>query len=116
MNSNDVILLGLKGTVVAISKETGQEIWSTKLPGGGSHFVTLLGDSFKVFAYSNGHLYCLDLVRGTVLWSNDLPGMGYGLASLCFADGRSVPDPSIVKSLKEAGAAQNSAVMVPPAG
>jgi outer membrane protein assembly factor BamB len=110
MNPSDILLLGLKKRVAAISKLDGQELWSTELSGSlGTEFVTVLCDGSKVFAYTGGHLHCLDLESGQVLWHNDLPGYGYGLATLALADGRSVPDTAAVKVLLDEAAASSSA-------
>jgi hypothetical protein len=94
MNSNSILLLGLKQSVTAISKRDGQTLWKTELPTtlSGDDFVTLLSDEDFVFAHTEGKLHCLDLANGQILWSNDLKGYGYGIASLCFPGGHSAPD------------------------
>jgi outer membrane protein assembly factor BamB len=99
MNSDDVLLLGLKQSVSAISKLDGRSLWKTALPGSlaGDDFVTVLSDEQRVFAHTKGKLHCLDLANGQVLWSNDLPHFGYGIASLCFPGGPTAPDPAGVK-------------------
>jgi len=99
MNSDDILLLGLKRTVSAISKLDGRSLWDTTLPGGfaGYDFVTVLSDGQRVFAHTEGKLFCLDLANGRILWSNDLPGYGYGIASLCFPGGAAAPDPTAVQ-------------------
>ena len=57
MNAKDILLLGLKSRVTAISRKDGQRIWSTELPVKlGGEFVTLIYDGSKVFAYSSGQL------------------------------------------------------------
>jgi hypothetical protein len=98
MNSDDILLLGLKRTVTAISKLDGHTLWETKLPGGmGSEFVTVLSDGQRVFAHTEGKLHCLDLANGQMLWSNGLSGYGYGIASLCFPGGPTAPDSAAVQ-------------------
>jgi outer membrane protein assembly factor BamB len=98
MNSDDILLLGLKQTVTAISKQNGTTLWATRLPGGmGDSFVTVLSDGTLVFAHTEGKLHCLDLSNGQILWSNELPGYGYGIASLCFPGGCSAPDAAAVE-------------------
>ena len=106
MNAQNILLLGLKSRVTAISRKDGQQIWSTELPVKlGGEFVTLLCDGAKVFAYSSGQLHCLDLGTGRILWSNKLPGFGYGLATLCLPDGSSAPDMAAVKMIMDSEAA-----------
>jgi outer membrane protein assembly factor BamB len=110
MSTKDILLLGLKGRVTAVSKSNGRQLWSTRLEGGmGNGFVTLLCEDSRVFAYANGHLHCLDLASGTMLWRNDLPGLGYGIGALCLPDGDSAPNPAVVKQIRNAQAAASSA-------
>ena len=54
--------------------------------------VTVLADGQRIFAHTQGTLHCLDLANGQLLWSNELPGYGYGLASLCLPGGPTAPD------------------------
>lgn len=94
MNSDHLLLIGIRGRVKALSQLDGRILWSTDLPGGtGDSFVTLLVDAQLVFAYSRGSLHGLDLATGRLLWSNDLPGCGYGFACLASADGAVAPNP-----------------------
>ena len=88
-----------------MSRSDVSQLWCTELPGGGlgasSAFITLICDDTRVFAYTAGHLHCLDLTSGDLLWSNDLPGYGYGLASLCVPEHGSAPDLAAIKHLME---------------
>ena len=101
MNPNEIILLGLRQRVAAVSKANGRLLWETELPGGGfTGFVTLLADGARVFAYTSGTLSCLELASGRVLWTNGLSGYGFGLASLCGGAGGSSPDPAAIAQLE----------------
>lgn len=109
MDASDILLLGLKKRVSALSKLDGRELWSTELSGAmGNGFVTVLSDGSNVFAYTGGHLHCLDLFSGQILWHSDLPGYGYGMATLALADGRSAPDAAAVKLMLDQAAAASS--------
>ena len=102
MNPNDIILLALKRKVTAIAKSDGRHIWCTEIRGGfvsSSDFITLACDDSHVFAYSGGHLHCLDLSTGQLLWTDELPGYGFGLASLCVPGYGSAPEGAAVKHL-----------------
>jgi len=104
MNLNDILLLGLKGKVTAVSKIDGSILWCTELKGGvfsSGAFVTLISDGKYVFAYSAGQLHCLDLATGQNQWTNELPGYGYGLGSLCLPGQGSAPDVATLKYLEE---------------
>jgi len=93
MNAENILLLGLKNSVSAVSKVDGSILWKTELRGGMvDDFVTVLSDGQRVFAHTKGKLHCLDLANGQILWSNGLTGYGYGIASLCFPGGDTAPD------------------------
>jgi hypothetical protein len=100
MNSHNILLLALNASVTAISKNDGQTVWKTELPTtlSGDDFVTVLSDEDFVFAHTEGKLHCLDLANGQILWSNDLKGYGYGIASLCFPGGPSAPDVAAIQT------------------
>lgn len=103
MKANGILLLGLKHRVTAIAKSDGHHIWSTEIRsggfGGGADFITLACDDSHVFAYSGGHLHCLDLMSGRLLWIDELRGYGFGLASLCVPGFGSMLDDATLKNL-----------------
>ncbi len=84
------LMIGIRGTVLALDRTTGREIWRTLLKGGDFVNVTLAGD--QVLATTRGEIFCLDKA-GTILWHNPLKGLGQGLVTIAL----------------EAGAAQASA-------
>ncbi len=96
MNSDNILLLGVKHSVTAISKKDGIIVWKTELPTtfSGDDFVTLVSEGERVYAHTEGQLHCLDLANGQILWSNSLSGYGYGLASLSLPGGMSAPGPA----------------------
>jgi outer membrane protein assembly factor BamB len=100
MNSDNILLLGLKQSILAISKQDGNIVWKTELPGSliGDNFVTLLPDQERVYVHTQGKLHCLDLANGQILWTNGLSGCGYGIASLSFPGGTASPDPAEARS------------------
>ncbi len=100
MNSDNILLLGVKQSVTAISKADGTTLWKTELPVtlSGDDFVTVLSDGHRIYAHTEGQLHCLDLANGQLLWSNNLTGYGYGIASLCLPGGASAPSPAAVQS------------------
>jgi hypothetical protein len=115
MKAKDILLLGLKSHVTEISQIDGNQIWSTEIPVRmGGDFVTLLCDRTKVFAYSSGRLHCLDLATGVILWSNKLPGLGYGLATLCLPNGTSNPNTSAVQVIMDSETATQMATTSVP--
>lgn len=103
MDPTHILVLGLKGSVVAFHRDTGQQLWKTHLKS--SMFVTVTADDRRVYAYTYGELFCLDLQMGGVLWKNDLPGLGYDLASLALPGRAGGPEATIAKSRQNTAAA-----------
>ena len=65
MTSNDLIFLGLKYSVSAITKADSSILWTTNLAGSlGDGFVTLNCDGKHVYTYGKGQLYCLEVFSG----------------------------------------------------
>jgi outer membrane protein assembly factor BamB len=108
MKAQEIILIGVKHSVSAVSKADGHLLWTTKLPGGlGSDFVTVTSDGERVFAHGSGQLFCLDLPSGRLLWTNELRGYGYGLASICVPGMPSSPDLATVRAIQAQREASN---------
>jgi len=80
---SNMIVIGIKGTVLAVDRETGETLWSTDLKG--SDFVNVALDGGDVFASSKGRLYRLDGSTGEVRWCNELPGLGWGIVAIAGA-------------------------------
>lgn len=107
MNANDFVFLGLKHSVTALAKSDGCIVWTRPLPGAmGRGFVTLSCDDRCIFAYAGGQIHCLDLFSGQLLWSNELAGYGYGIASICLHDG---PSASTAAACAQISAEQSAA-------
>jgi outer membrane protein assembly factor BamB len=79
-NASSLMYIGIKGTVLAVDRRTGQEQWRTHLKGG--DFVNVVIDADAVYATARGELFCLDPLTGRVRWHNPLTGMGWGLISM----------------------------------
>ena len=74
---DEVLYAATNRHVIAFSATTGEEIWRTKLQGAQSGVLGLLVRGERLFAAGSGQLYCLARASGEVLWSNDLPKLGY---------------------------------------
>jgi hypothetical protein len=83
-NPTSVMYLGIRGTVVALDRRTGAELWRTPLKGG--DFVNLAIDGDSLFATARGEIYCLDPITGRVRWNNPLKGLGWGLVTIAGTD------------------------------
>ena len=80
-----ILYIGIKHHVVAIEKNTGREIWRTKLEVGwpSTEFTTLASEEDRVYACANGRVFALDAFTGNILWKNELSGLGLDIACLC---------------------------------
>jgi len=78
-----LIFIGVHGTVLALDKSTGTEIWRTELPG--SDFVNVVVQDGDVFASTKGEVFCLRPEDGGIRWHNKLEGLGWGLVTIAGA-------------------------------
>ena len=74
------VFIGIKGTVLALDRATGQEMWRSKLKG--AEFVNVVLQDGDLFAATEGELYSLDLASGAIRWHNPLKGLGRGLITV----------------------------------
>lgn len=84
---NAPLIIGTNGYVCSIAPDTGAEVWRTKLQSGAFSATTRSDVSVivcegRVFAGAHGHLFCLDLADGRILWHNELAGLGYNDVSI----------------------------------
>jgi outer membrane protein assembly factor BamB len=80
MKTSDLVFVGIKGSVVALKRETGQQVWATHLKG--SDFVNVVLQNGSILASCRGEIFCLDPLAGRGLWHNPLKGFGTGLATM----------------------------------
>ena len=81
------LIIGTNGYVLALDATTGAELWRTKLQSGIFNSTTrqdvgVLVSGGIVFAGCQGNLFGLSLEDGSILWSNNLKGLGYNDVSL----------------------------------
>ncbi len=81
-----LLYIGTDGYVVAIHPDDGGEVWRAPLDGGwsgpGPDDVCVLEHGGRVFAGCKGHVFCLDVHTGEVLWRNGLKGLGHSAVTL----------------------------------
>ena len=75
-----LIFVGIKDAVVALDERTGAEVWRTELRS--ASFVYVIFDGQSVYATNAGEVWRLDPQQGTIMWRNELKGLGRGFASL----------------------------------
>lgn len=88
MKTSELVFIGIKGSVVALNRGTGEQVWATHLKGNG--FVNAVVERDLVFAMCYGEMFCLDALTGDAVWHNQLKGFGLGLATIAMEEqGRS---------------------------
>ena len=80
MKTAQLVFIGIKGSVVALNRATGQQVWATRLKG--SDFVNVVVRDGAVLASCYGEIFCLDPLTGILMWHNPLKGFGIGLATI----------------------------------
>ena len=80
MKISDLMFIGIKGSVVALNRATGQQVWATQLKR--SDFVNVVLENDAVLAACHGEIFCLNALTGKILWHNPLKGFGIGLAMI----------------------------------
>jgi hypothetical protein len=109
MDPKNIILLGVKGAVIALRRDTGERLWETKLRESiSADFVTVTADEARVYAHTYGEFHCLDLQTGNRLWHDKLAGFGYGIASIALPGQQPIPA-STVEGKRHQNAAAASA-------
>jgi outer membrane protein assembly factor BamB len=94
---NDLVFVGFNSRVAAINRDTGDLAWQWKSPKG-TGYVTIMLDGDRLIVSVVGYTYCLIPSTGQVLWSNELPGMGTGVASLASVRGGSISNVHVAAS------------------
>ncbi len=94
MKTSDLIFIGIKGSVVALYRDTGQPAWATRLKG--MDFVNVVLEGDKVLATACGEIFCLDALAGRLLWNNPLKGYGRGLATIATEDNPGASNSSVL--------------------
>ena len=84
MKTWDLVFIGIRGSVVALNRATGQQVWATHLKGFAFVNVVLQDDSVLASCY--GEIFCLDPLTGDPRWHNPLKGFGRGLATIATKD------------------------------
>lgn len=108
MEAQNIVLLGVKGAVLAFRRDTGVHLWATELKSSTNRFVTVTADEDRAYAHTGGELFCLDLQSGQILWQDGLAGFGYGIASLALP-GAAPASPAAFEKKRQDDAAAASA-------
>jgi len=109
MKTSDLLFIGIKGSVVALDRATGQQVWATHLKG--FDFVNVLLEDGSVLASCCSEVFCLDPLTGNALWHNPLKGFGRGLATIAMENNPGTGNTLVLaeKHLRDAAAASAAA-------
>lgn len=110
MSQTAAVFIGIKGTVVALDRATGQEVWCVGLTG--SDFVNVAVEEGAVLAATKGELFCLDPATGQIRWHNPLKGLGRGLITIASPGGQGT---AVVRE-KQRRDAEKAAIIAGAAG
>jgi len=75
----NVIYCSSNSNVCCIRKMDGIDVWRTNVTSDAS---ALLLEENLIFAAGRGKVNALDANTGAILWTNDLPGLGYGFVQM----------------------------------
>ena len=110
MKTAQLVFIGIKGSVVALNRATGQQEWATHLKG--SDFVNVVVQDGAVLASCYGEIFCLDPLTGASMWHNPLKGFGRGLATIATECNPGSDAPVLAEKHRRDQAAAASAVVV----
>jgi outer membrane protein assembly factor BamB len=96
MKTSDLVFVGIKGSVVALNRATGEQVWVSRLKGSG--FVNVVLDAGKILASTSGEVFCLEPNSGRPMWYNRLKGFGLGLATIAT---ESAPQGNVTAAMAE---------------
>jgi len=80
-----LIYVGIKSSVVAFDRKTGEQVWRTQLPArykSSASLVNVVRDAEGLFASCAGEIFSLDPRTGAILWGDPLKGLGTWLATI----------------------------------
>lgn len=87
-----LVYIGIKTSVIALDRKTGEIRWSVKLPvkyagSSTSGLANVWCDGDALFASLAGEIFCLEAKSGAIIWQNQLKKMGTGFVSIATEGG-----------------------------
>ena len=92
---DDLVFIGLAGKVIALHRDSGEQVWIWDDRKRSGAFVQLLLDGDRLVVALNGYITCLDAQTGSELWYNPLKGQGVGVCSAVSVRGASLLGPAL---------------------
>ena len=109
-----LVYVGIKSSVVAFDRKTGDERWRVALPAkykSSASLVNVVRDSDGLFVTCAGELFALDPQTGSLRWRQPLKGLGTGLVSVATDLGGSTTFSVIAEAKRQSDAAAAAAAM-----
>lgn len=107
--NREALYVGTGKHVLALDPKTGEELWRTALPHGGSQVVALLLKDGLLFVGHAGRAYCLDAGSGEIRWENGLPRTGWGPVLLTMQGAHGCTPQGVAAAKAEADARAHAA-------
>jgi len=99
------LYIGAKGKIVVLDAGTGKTVKEITLNQAwlksGYGFVNLIKNGSFIYAHTYGRLYCIEINSGKIIWSNELKGMGYDLATMISDDDNNIKGNMIASKMKD---------------
>jgi len=111
MKTSDLVFIGIRGSVVALDRTNGGQVWATHLKGW--DFVNVVLQNEILLASCDGEIFCLDPFTGNALWHNPLRGFGTGLSTIATDSNQASANASVLseKRRRDQAAAASAAVV-----
>lgn len=111
MKTSDLVFIGIRGSVVALDRANGGQVWATHLKGW--DFVNVVLQNEKLLASCGGEIFCLDPFTGNALWHNPLRGFGTGLSTIATDLNQAIANSSVLSEnrRRDQAAAASAAVL-----
>lgn len=103
MNLDDLVFTAFNKRVAALHRDTGEIVWQWTAPSGET-YASLLLDGDRLIVCIHGYMYALEAATGRPLWSNEMKGFGFGVASLASVRGSLSSSALLLNSAAESAA------------
>lgn len=107
-----LVYVGIKSSVVALDRRTGEEMWRVALPAKyrtSASLVNVVRDADGLLATCAGELFALDPRSGSLRWRQPLKGLGMGLVTVATDLGGSTTFSVIAEGQRQMDAAAHAA-------
>jgi outer membrane protein assembly factor BamB len=79
---NQLLYVGFASKVTALSRSTGQIVWTWACEHSDGDVAILIQDTQRMYVSADGYTYCLNPMTGEQIWCNEMEDMGCGHPTL----------------------------------